>query len=200
MGQQINLYRGNLIAKPEPLKSRQAGLVFLVVFVLVSLSAGFSYRQLSGSEQQFATLKTQHKSLSTQVSELEKRYPEPRENAVLKAKIHRLELEIQGQRQALSYFADKDNSSNTAILKSLEELARHPYRGLWLRRVRMLQQGEQVELAGSALMAKQIPEYLQMIGEKNIFAGKVFAQLKLERVQEQNNRVDFTLGSTRQKY
>jgi hypothetical protein len=61
----------------------------------------------------------------------------------------------------------------------------------------MLQQGEQVELAGSALKANQIPEYLQMIGDKNIFAGKVFAQLKLKRMQEQNNRIDFTLGSTR---
>jgi hypothetical protein len=197
MRQQINLYRGNLIDQPEPLRSRQAGLVLLVVFLLVSLFAGYSYRQLSVSQQRLAALKEQNKSLGALVSELEKQYPEPRENAVLKAKIRRLEMEIQGQRQALSYFADKDNNSNTAILTSLEELARHPYRGLWLRRVRMLQQGEQVELAGSALEAKQIPEYLQMIGEKNIFAGKMFAQLKLKRVQERNKRIDFTLGSTR---
>lgn len=197
MRQQINLYRGNLIARPEPLQSRQARLVLLVVFMFVSLVAGFSYRQLSGSQQQLAVLNEQHQSLSARVSELEKQYPEPQENAVLKAKIHRVESQIQGQRQALSYFAGKNNSSNTAILTSLEELARHPYRGLWLRRVRMLQQGQQVELAGSALKAKQIPEYLQMIGDKDIFAGKVFAQLKLNRVQERNNRVDFTLGSTR---
>ena len=197
MRQQINLYRGSLIDQPKPLQSRQAGLVLLVAFIFVLLFAGFSYRQLSGSQQQLATLGEQHKSLSVRVSELEKQYPEPQENAVLKAKIHRLEMEIQGQRQALSYFADKDNSSNSAILTSLEELASHPSRGLWLRSVRMLQQGEQVELAGSALKANQIPEYLQMIGDKNIFKGKVFAQLKLKRMQEQNNRIDFTLGSTR---
>jgi hypothetical protein len=197
MRQQINLYRGSLIDQPKPLQSRQAGLVLLVAFIFVALFAGFGYRQLSGSQQRLTTVVAEQKSLSVRVTELEKKYPEPKENAVLKAKIHRLEMEIQGQRQALSYFADKDNSSNSAILTSLEELARHPSRGLWLRSVRMLQQGEQVELAGSALKATQIPEYLQMIGDKNIFAGKVFAQLKLKRMQEQNNRIDFTLGSTR---
>jgi Tfp pilus assembly protein PilN len=197
MRQQINLYRGNLIDRPKPLQSRQAGFVLLIVFLLVSLFTGFSYWQFSGSQQRLAALVEQHKSLSVRVNELEKQYPEPQENAILKANIRRVEMEIQGQRQASSYFVDKDNSSNTAILTSLEELARHPYRGLWLRHVRMLQQGEQVELAGSALEAKQIPEYLQMIGDKNIFAGKMFAQLKLKRVEERNKRIDFTLGSTR---
>ena len=199
MRQQINLYRGSLIEQAEPLQSRQAGLLLLMVVIVTTLFVGFSYWQLSQSQQQLAALEEDQKQVSARVSELEKQYPEPQENALLTEKIRRLEMEIIGQRQALSYFADKDSSSNATILTSLEGLARYPYRGLWLRRVRLMQEGEAVELAGSALQAKQIPDYLQMIGDKNIFGGKVFAQLKVRRLQEQRNRVDFTLGSTREK-
>lgn len=199
MRQQINLYRGRLIYKHEPLQSQQAGILLLVVVIIASLFAGFSYWQLSGSRQQLIALEEDQKELSMRVSELEKQYPEPQENALLKEKIRRLEMQIIGQRQALSYFADKDSSSNITILTSLQGLARYPYQGLWLSRVRLLQEGAEVELAGSALMAKHIPEYLQMIGDKNIFGGKVFARLKVKRMQEQKNRIDFTLGSNREK-
>ncbi len=200
MRQQINLYRGRLIDQPESLQSRQAGVLLLVVVIIASLFAGFSYWQLRGAQQQLAALKEEQMQFSTRVNELEKLYPEPQENALLKAKIHRLERQIAGQHQALSYFAGKDNRSNATILASLQGLARYPYQGLWLSRVRLMQEGAEVELAGSALMAQQIPDYLQMIGDKNIFGGKVFAQLKVKRMQEQGNRVDFTLGSTREKH
>jgi Tfp pilus assembly protein PilN len=199
MRQQINLYRGRLIEQSEPLQSRQAGLLLLVVVIIASLFVGFSYWQLSGSRQQFAELEEEQTQLSARVSELEKQYPEPQVNALLGEKVRRLEMQIAGQRQALNYFADKDNSSNAAILASLQGLARYPYQGLWLRRVRLMQEGKEVELAGSALQAKQIPDYLQLIGDKNIFGGKVFAQLKVKRMQEQRTGVDFTLGSTREK-
>jgi len=199
MRQQINLYRGRLIEQSEPLQCRQAGLLLLVVVTIASLFAGFSYWQLSKSEQQLAVLEEEQKQLNVRVSELEKQYPEPRQNALLMEKIRRLEMQIVGQRQALHYFADKDSSSNATILTSLQGLARYPYQGLWLRRVRLMQEGKEVELAGSVLQAKQIPEYLQMISDKNIFGGKVFAELKVKRLQEQRNRIDFTLGSSREK-
>jgi hypothetical protein len=199
MRQQINLYRGRLIDRPEPLKSRQAGFLLLIVVIIASLFASFSYWQLLRSQQQLKMFEEKQMSLSTKVSELEKQYPAPQENALLKEKIHRLEKEIEGQRQALEYFAGKDSESNEAILASLEGLASNPYQGLWLSRVRLLQEGAEVELAGSALVAKLIPDYLQMIGDKNIFGGKVFAQLRVKRLQEQKNRIDFTLWSKREK-
>jgi Tfp pilus assembly protein PilN len=199
MRQQINLYRGRLVDQSEPLQSKQAGLLLLVVVIIASMFAGFSYWQFSGSQKQLAALEEEQNQLSARVDELEKQYPEPQKNALLGEKIRRLEMQIGGQRQALSYFADKDTTSNETILASLQGLASHPYKGLWLRRVRLMQEGAEVELAGSALMAEQIPEYLQMIGDNNVFGGKVFAQLKVMRMQEQRNRVDFTLGSTREK-
>lgn len=199
MRQQINLYRGRLVDQSEPLQSKQAGLLLLVVVIMASMFAGFSYWQLSGSQKQFAALEKQQKQLSARVGELEQQYPEPQKNALLGEKIRRLEVQIAGQQQALNYFADKDTTSNETILASLQGLASHPYQGLWLRRVRLMQEGAGVEIAGSALLAEQIPDYLQMLGDNNIFGGKVFAQLKVKRMQEQRNRIDFTLGSTREK-
>ncbi len=199
MRQQINLYRGNLIDRPEPLQSRQAGLILVIAFVLALIFSGFSYWQLRGSHEQLIAIEQKQAEISVRVDELERQYPEPQQNALLKEEIRRLELQIQGQRQALSYFDGKDNNSNRNILSSLEGLARNPSKGLWLQSVRLLQEGDQVELDGCALEAKQIPDYLQMIGDRKIFGGKVFAQLKVKRMHEQDNRIDFTLGSTREK-
>ena len=96
MRQQINLYRGSLIEQAEPLQSRQAGLLLLMVVIVTTLFVGFSYWQLSQSQQQLAALEEDQKQVSARVSELEKQYPEPQENALLTEKIRRLEMEIIG--------------------------------------------------------------------------------------------------------
>ena len=199
MRQQINLYRGSLVKKTEPLQGRQATFLLLGVLLLLVLFYGFTFWQVSRAKQELASKKQQQEVETARIAELEKQYPEPKENTLLKKRLRQLELDIQGQRQALIYFADRDRGSNLQILSSLEGLALNPFKGLWLRRVRLQEAGNQVELAGSTTTAEFIPDYLKMIGEKDIFAGKVFAELKVRRMQQNDNRIDFTLGSNRGK-
>lgn len=200
MRQQINLYRGSLVKKTEPLQSRPAGYILFGISLLLVLFYVLTFLQVSTSKRELANLKEQKQLETTRVAELEKQYPEPKENSLLKKRLRQLELDIQGQRQALIYFTDRESDGNLRILSSLEGLARSPFKGLWLRRVRLQEAGNQVELAGSTLTAEFIPDYLKMIGEKDVFAGKVFAELKIERMQQNDNRIiDFTLGSSRGK-
>ncbi|NOQ42247.1 MAG: hypothetical protein GQ563_07080 [Desulfuromusa sp.] len=198
MRQQINLYRDSLIDKPEPFQSKQTGLILAMVVVCLVFAGFYSYWQAGSMQDQANDLRQQQQLVSAQVLELEKQYPERGQSALLQNKIQRFEQELQGKRKALDYFSKQDQESNSMILASLEGLARYPQPGIWLRQISLLQVGQEVQLSGSAVKAEQLPEYLQLLGEKNIFGGQVFARLKLNRLKEQAGQVDFKLDSVQE--
>lgn len=197
MRQQINLYQDVLIEKPEPFQSRQVGMLLIIVFLCLGLFGVYGYWQANALQNQADILSQQQQEHATQVAQLEKQYPERQPSVLLQEKIKRTEQSILGQRQALDYFSKQDQESNGSILASLEGLARYPQKGIWLRQVSLLQAGQEIQLAGSALKAELVPEYLQLLGSKNIFGGQVFSRLKLKRLKEQRGQVDFELGSAR---
>ena len=195
MRQQINLYQDILRDKPEPFQSRQVGILLIMVVGGLALVGFYSYWQARSLQAQVDVSRQQQQLLSEQVVQLEKQYPERVPSALLPEKIKRVEQELQGQRKALDYFAKQDQKSNNAILASLEGLAKYPQQGVWLQRVSLLDAGKEVQLAGSALKPEKIPEYLNLLGEKNIFGGQIFARLKLKRLKEQPGQIDFELDS-----
>jgi len=197
MRQQINLYQDVLLDKPEPFQSRQVGVLLIILVFCLGVVGFYSYWQVNSSLDQVDGLRQQQRVINERVAQLEKQFPAREPNVLLREKNKRLEQTIMGQRQALDYFSKQDRGSNKAILASLEGLAMYPQKGVWLRRVRLLQTGQEIQLAGSALKAEQIPEYLNLLGEKNIFGGQVFSQLKLTRLKEQADQVDFELNSSK---
>jgi len=82
------------------------------------------------------------------------------------------------------------------ILSTLDGLARYRHPGVWLQRIALLHGGHEVELVGTAIKPEQVPEYLQLLGDKEIFAGKVFNHLQLSRLDDSAEQVEFTLTST----
>jgi len=195
MRQQIDLYQDVLIDKPEPFQTRQVGMILGAVVICLILVGIYSYWQTNSIQTQVADLRQKQQLLSEQVVVLEKQYPEREPSILLQEKIKKIELELQGQRNAIDYFSKQDQGSNRVILASLEGLARNPQPGIWLRQIRLLHRGQEVQLTGSALKAELVPEYLHLLGVKNIFGGQVFAQLKLNRLKERAGQVDFELDS-----
>ena len=195
MRQQINLFQNELIDKPEPFQSRQVGMILAAVVIFLGLVGIYSYWQANSMQLEVVDLRQQQQLVSARVVTLEKQYPKREPSVLLQEKIKRLEQELQGQRKALDYFSKQDQKSNETMLASLEGLARYPQQGIWLRQISLLRSGQQVRLKGSALKPEQVPEYLHLLGEKNIFGGQVFARLKLSRLKEQGGQVDFELDS-----
>ena len=195
MRQQINLYQGVLIDKPEPFQGRQVGMLLVAVVICVALAGFYSYWRATSVQAQVNALRQQQQLVSTQVAALEKQYPEREQSALLQGKIKRVELELQGQRKALDYFSKQDQQGNGTILASLEGLARYPQQGVWLRQICLLSGGAEVKISGSAVKPERVPEYLRLLGEKNIFGGQVFARLELKRLKERAGQIDFELDS-----
>ncbi|MFK5926759.1 MAG: hypothetical protein QM483_09030 [Desulfuromusa sp.] len=195
MRQQINLYQDVLLDKPEPFQSRQVGMLLILIVTGLALVGFYSYWQANSLQVQADDLRQRQQLLSDHVVQLEEQYPERAPSILLLEKIKRIELELRGRRTALDYFTKQDQDRNGTMLVSLEGLARYPQQGIWLRRISLLHAGEEVQLAGSALKPEQIPEYLHLLGEKNIFGGQVFARLKLKRLKEHAGQIEFELDS-----
>ena len=196
MRQQINLYQGVLIDKPEPLQSRAALVVLVVVVICLALVGGFDYWRISKQNTYLAQLQQQHEVDSARIMTLETQYPERTPSTLLKDKVVRLEQEVLGHRQALEFFSTQGRKSNQLILSTLDGLARYRHPGVWLQRIALLHGGHEVELVGTAIKPEQVPEYLQLLGDKEIFAGKVFNHLQLSRLDDSAEQVEFTLTST----
>ena len=207
MRQQINLYQDILIDKPKPLQSLQAGAILLVVACCLGLLFAYSSYKANTLVAQGNELRHNNALASAQLAELNKRYPEPKKSVLLEEKVHRLEREIKNSRITMKFFGENDDTSNGAILESLEGLARHPFAGLWLRRIRLYAGGAEVQLSGSAVQADRVPDYLTLLGEENIFGGKLFSRLKIQLLDEKdadkrtdtNGWVDFVLESALEK-
>lgn len=199
MRQQINLYQEVLIDRPEPLQARQAWFIILIASVCLALVAGYSYRQTINTTAELNDLRQQIQGDSQRLSNLETQYPEIRKNVLLEGKIAHLKQEIKGQRQALNYFSDQDVESNADILATLEGLAKTPYAGVWLSRIRLLERGEEALLAGSATSADQIPDYLALLGSEHVFGGRVFSRLKLNRLENKAEQINFMLKSSQEE-
>jgi hypothetical protein len=203
MRQQINLYQDILIDKPKPLQSRQAGAILLVVMCCLGLLFAYSSYKANALAAQMSALRHNNDLASIQLAKLQKHYPEPKKSVLLEEKVRRLEREIKNSRTTLKLFGENDDTSNAAILESLEGLARHPFAGLWLHRIRLYAGGVEVQLSGSAVRADRVPDYLALLGEENIFGGKLFSRLKVQLLNEKdadkrtgtNGRVDFLLES-----
>ncbi len=194
--QQINLYQGVLIDKPEPLQSRQVGVILLGFLVLLGLLYLLSFMQQRGIQEQVAGLQLQQTEMSAQLLLLEQQLPLREKSALLNEQIKRLEQELTEQQQLIGYFSSREQDGNDTILRILQGLAEHRQQGVWLRRIQLDGTGRQVQLTGSALRPQLVPAYLQLLGKQDVFNGQEFASLKLARLQERPGQIDFSLEST----
>jgi len=207
MRQQINLYQDILIDKPKPLQHRQAGAILLVAVCCLGLLFAYSSYKANTLAAKVNELRHNNALAIAQLVELQKHYPEPKKSVLLEEKVRRLEREIKNSRTTLKLFGENDDTSNAAILESLEGLARHPFAGLWLHRIRLYAGGTEVQLNGSAVRADRVPDYLALLGEENIFGGKLFSRLQIQLLDEKDadkktgtiGRVDFVLESALEK-
>jgi hypothetical protein len=208
MRQQVNLYQDVLIDKPKPLQSRQAGAILFGIVCCLGLLFAYSSYKANTLAAQMSALRHSNDLASAQLAKLQKLYPEPKKSVLLEEKVHRLEREIKNSRTTMKFFQENDDTSNGAILESLEGLARHPFAGLWLSSIRLYAGGTEVRLSGSAVRADRIPDYLTLLGEENIFGGKLFSRLEIQLLDEKDadkgadnkradtdGRVDFVLES-----
>ncbi len=195
MSQDINLYQDILIDKPAPFPFSMAVKVIFLVVVVAGSACGYSYWRTSNALSHLDSARQHEVDKRAQVAELQAQFPERQPNPLMTEKIEHLEQQLIGQKEALSFFANQQGTANDFILRSLQGLAHKQVTGLWLTRVALADQGQQVTLAGSALNELKIPEFVALLGENHVFGGAVFDGLTIARSAESKQAVNFILSA-----
>ena len=197
MRQQINLYQDILLEKPEPLLAKPALLLLTGVFAVLALLGSYYYHQVRSLEDRLLQMQGSEKQATARIAELAAKFPPPKTDPLLGERISRVERHLAGQKEALKFFSRQDAEGNEKILVSLEGLARTSLNGLWLRRVSLQDHGQSISLAGTTVQVEDVPRYLELLGTRNIFGGRVFSRLQLKRLETNAGQVDFELDSAR---
>ncbi|MFO7766970.1 MAG: hypothetical protein R6V33_11115 [Pelovirga sp.] len=195
MRQQINLYRDELIDRVEPLSGKQAALILVLSLVFVIALGSYGYWRGHELEPQRVQLEHRRQQLRSLVSELELEFPERQASPLLQQRVARLEQEHNELERTLDFVLSREQGRNSAMLATLEGLARQRHAGLWLNQVHLARQGLDVELTGRAFTPDLVPDYLQWLVDEDIFSGLIFNRLRLSRLQEYPGHVEFTIGT-----
>jgi hypothetical protein len=196
MRQQINLYQPGLIDRPAPLLSHQAGLLLLLSLLLTLVLGGYGYWRGVALEPQRAELALRQEQMRVRIADLEQQFPVRQSSPLLQQRVARLEQERKALGQTLDDVLQREQGRNAEVLAALEGLAQRQHNGLWLNRIRLSRQGQEVELSGRAFTPELVPDYLQWLSDEGVFSGQTFSRLRLSRLQEFPGHVDFNIGSS----
>lgn len=195
MDQQINLYQDVLIEKPAPFQLQAALIALFLVVVSLSGGGGYSYWQTSRIAGELAAEQQLKQDKQAYVAELELKFPERKPNPLLIEKITRLEKQVAGKKDAVAYFANQQVLGNDVILHSLQGLAKARVEGLWLNKVSLADEGRQVTLSGSATSELAVPQFIETVGQAYVFGGAVFDSIVINRSEDAEGLVNFSLSA-----
>lgn len=195
MRQQINLYQQGLIDRPRPIAGRQAGMLLLLAFSLVLALGGYGYWRGQELEPQRAQLQQQEQQMRMRIADLEQQFPDRQSSPLLQQRVVHLEREFQDLGYTLDFVLQREQGRNPEMLAALEGLAQRQHAGLWLNQILLARHGGEVELSGRAFSPELVPEYLQWLSNEGVFPGLTFSRLRLLRLQEYPDHVDFTISS-----
>lgn len=195
MRQQINLYQDVLIKRREILCARQAAIVLMAVLLVLVVLGVYGFYQGATLIPERDRLDQEVRHMQQQIAELGRQYP-PREiSPALQQEVAGRERLLRDLHLTLDTLLPREQGRNAEIISALEGLAGRSHQGLWLNRIHLLRQGREIELRGRALNPDGVPMYLQWLVDEDIFPGISFAHLRMTRLDEQPDHVEFVLGT-----
>lgn len=109
-------------------------------------------------------------------------------------------LELQALRQqkleSLQVLSQGNLDDSTGFASYLDGLAQRRIRGLWLNDILIDQGGRSLTLAGRTHHQALVPSYLELLAKEQVYAGKQFAELRLDRVADSDD-FNFVLSTER---
>lgn len=198
MKQSVDLYQACFQETPELLPARL--VVHLCTALLAAFVLLFAFAQLQAWREGrvVEAAEAQQAATTLRVAELAQSHPPRSVDPALEREVARLAAERDGKTRLLRLLGSASLGNVEGFSPQLSGLARERVEGLWLRGVAIGRGGGDLLLRGSALEPELLPRFIQQLGREEIFAGRVFRSLRMERAEEAPGRLDFVL-STREE-
>ena len=192
--QQVNLYQP-ILRKQEKIFSAKTLLQGnLMVLLGLALLYGYTVVQTRNMQAQLGQVQQQRDEQIKQLTELAKQFPPKTKDESLPPRIEQKQAELAHKHKLLSAVAQLGLDKDSGFSEHLSGLARQDLPQLWLQHI-TLQQGQQVELGGSAYQPEEVPLYLQRLATEKAFNGTAFHSVVIARNTEQSGQVDFSLST-----
>lgn len=199
VAQEINLFQPGLHAAAPALSARLilralAGLVLALVLIY-----GFARKQADSETQTVARLAAQKSQTTARLEELERQVAGVVADPVLAAQVRDLGIETEARRTLVKAVEKRALGSAHGFSPQLEGLAKRTLDGVWLHQIRIERGGEGLALAGHALDAKLVPEWLEGMREAPGLAGRAFQTVRIQRSDPKTGApqgsIDFALAT-----
>lgn len=195
MSKQINLY-SPLFRKQTKLFTAQA-MVQALAFIAVMLAIFYGYAryQTAAFERQAAEVDRRLKSAMQQLQAVPGGPIDLTDEKAVDARIAELQAKLGANEQLMEQTGGPARSD---YLDPLRALARQRLEGVWLTSVQLAGEDGELSIAGRALNAALVPQYIQKLGQDDALQGREFSTLSIEREKKTDKApasgtVDFRL-------
>lgn len=194
--QQIDLYQEQFRERRDPFSARSLGAALLVaVLVLAGVSVWLGFAAERAAEQRAAAEQSRdgvEQQVLAMRSRLEARTAE---DAAVASEPARLRTELTAKRRLMNYLEGGPLARRDGFSPHLAGLARRVVDDLWFDRIVLERGGDRLQFEGHALQAAHVPQMIAALGEEPVYAGHAFRSLVIQRPEDADWRVDFTLSS-----
>ncbi len=191
--QQIDLYLPEFRPSREPLRATQLAVIAAAALVLMLLLSLWQWWSNSQLQADYDARQAQLTLLQAQAEQLRTLQPKS-ESESLSTEITDLQAEV-AHRQKIRHLISDQNIGNSAGFSAhFEAMSRQHLRSLSLQSFSLREGGGYVELEGLVRRADQIPLLLRRLRKEPAFESVRFGVLNIERSEEDERALEFTLG------
>ena len=190
--QQINLYQPIFRKREEPFTAlTMYRIVAMLVITMGVITAGMLW-QNQKLKRLHDDLDTQKEVIAQRLVEIKQRIPNRQPNPLLEKRLQVLMRHRDAQRLVNTLLEQQLGKKRQPMSAFFEGLARHPVKGLWFNTIRVGKGGDYLALQGRVLEPELVPRLLSSLGREEVFKGRAFQILKLNR-QKKDQQIDFQL-------
>lgn len=178
---QINLYLPRF--RPPKLsqdvwKFIKAFVITLLVLITLTLVLYIAKSYLASQVEQL----TQEQTYQTRVlSDLNAQLPSMSVDKNLEASIVREKELLANQKRAISFLRQDSISEKSSFTPLVAQLSEQSVKGIWLSKIEIMNQGNDIQLYGFAQNPNFISQYIAALGEKNAYRGRTFKQITVSQ-------------------
>ena len=191
MYQQINLYQPVFRKQHKVFGAATLAQILGAVLVLLMMILGHARWTLASMQASLDALQQQYTHVEDQVRGLEAALETP-DSAPLDAEIGQLTQSIQQRKSLLQQFELLSVKHRNGFSAQFKVLAEQHVAGLWLDGVRVDESGR-MEIRGTALDEKLVPDYLQKLQQQPGLSGTSFATVSMKRNDTSQPHIQFVL-------
>lgn len=195
MSQQINLYqpifrKEQIVFSARTIVWLSAG--FLVLLLLWSFLVSQRVGRLEAEHER--QLQAEERAVS-QLTRLQREAGPSEPSPELEARVARLEQRRETLELSLQALDRQVPAAQSRLGDRVDALARQLPEGMWLTRIELASENQQMTLRGRALAARLVPVYLQRLGEEPQFAGTGFRRVRLDAMDNGQPGVRFVVST-----